>query len=96
MTDRPADRLRKLEAIKADRSATPGEKAAAEAASSRIKTRMKREQAEKEEAAIKEGGAMYLLGRAVNRVRRGEKPSAGGKGVMFALGKALKDASKKK
>jgi hypothetical protein len=96
---RPTDTLRKVEAVKADRSATSGEKAAAEAAANRIRVRLKRERAEKEKAAIKEGGTMYLLGRAINRARSGsaaDDPKPTGKGVMFALGKALRKAAKKK
>lgn len=96
---RPTDTLRKVEAVKTDRSATSGEKAAAEAAANRIRTRLKRERAAKEKAAIEDGGAIYLLGRAINRVRSGataDDPKPTGKGVMFALGKALRKATKKK
>ena len=96
MAQRPTEKIRKLEAVKADHSATAGEKAAAEAAVTRIRTRVKRDEAAKQKAAIEKGGAMYLLGRAVNRIRRGDEPPSDGKGVMHALGRALRKATKKK
>jgi hypothetical protein len=95
--ERPVDKLRKLDAVVADRSSTEGERAAAKAAADRIRTRRKRQRAEAERAAIQNGGMMYLLGRALKRVRQPHtddgKPA--GKGLMYAFGRAWRKITAK-
>jgi hypothetical protein len=84
-TDRGGrDKLRKVEAVLADRAATDGEKAAAEAAASRIR----RKRAEDSRAALAANpGLMYALGRVFRRARGGESATAD-PSVMYSLGRA--------
>jgi hypothetical protein len=88
--ERPGDKLRKLDAVMADRSSTEGERAAAKAAADRIRTKRKRQRAEAERDAIQNNGTMYLLGRVLKRVRQPntEDGKPAGKGVMYAFGRA--------
>ena len=101
------DKLRKVLAVMADRSATDGEKAAADAAATRI--RQKWEQGHfddsgrpaKAAAAIKPGQKMqkmmYRLGRAWGGVRAaGRGEAQGTRGVMYSLGRAWGRVTSKK
>jgi hypothetical protein len=84
-------KLRKVEAVRADRAATDGEKAAADAAATRIRAKRDRQRAEDARAAPKPGGdAMYLLGRGLRRFSSALRPDSArpDRGVMYALGRA--------
>jgi hypothetical protein len=97
------EKLRKVEALSDNPAATDGEKAAAEAAASRLRTRWSEEDAARKAAAREANpGVMYVLGRAFGRARRhasGEAESAGSKpagskpaspSLMYMLGRAVR------
>jgi hypothetical protein len=63
------EKLRKVEALSADATATPGEKAAADAAADRLRATGDRLAAARGSGSAKpEPGIMYLLGRATRRL----------------------------
>ena len=91
------DKLRKLEAVIHDRAATDGEKAAAEEAATRIRTKRNRERVEAARAALR-ANPLYLLGRALRRARdatNGEL-TQGGRGVMYSFGRAWRKVISKR
>src|SRR4051812_43603179 len=88
--DRPVRRrLKKVEAVITDRSATLGEKEAARAAASRIRQKSNGRHSDDSDRPESHAGIMYRLGRAwggVRAVGRGETHEA--RGVMYSLGRA--------
>ena len=84
MIDR--DKLRKVEAILADRTATAGEKAAA----LRARQQMRRRHVEEERAKIQSGGLMYLLGRAWQRVRDTPEGRGPDQTLPYVLGRTFR------
>ena len=87
---RPAvDKLRKVEAVIADRGATDGEKAAAGEAAARIRMKRNRERVEAARAAL-QANPLYLLGRALRHARDATNgdPTQGSRGVMYSFGRA--------
>jgi hypothetical protein len=84
------EKLRKVEALSDNPSATDGEKAAAEAAANRLRQRWIDERAERGVAAREANpGIMYVLGRAFGRARRRE-PTPAAPGLMYLLGRAVR------
>jgi hypothetical protein len=88
------DKLRKLEALMADRAATAGEKAAASAAATRVRSLWQRMRAEHDRAEARKG-LMYLLGRAWRSGRRGDV-AKGGADAMYVMGRAWRKMTSKR
>ena len=98
MTAVRPDKLRKVEALRANAAATDGEKAAADAAANRIRARSTHQGPERNGGSDQGNpGVMYLLGRAWGR-RRHEASGASTQdnpGIMRLLGRAWRRAVSK-